>query len=158
MREKSFEMLKKLGIDFEHFTHPPLFTCEDAKKHRLDCEFLDVKNLFLRGKDRDNIYLAVLPSEKRADLKMMQELLGEARLRFADSELLQEKLKVTAGAVSLLCVANLDSPDVKVLIDKDVLAGDKVGFHPSVNTETLVFACSSIPKILDYAKVKWCVI
>ena len=158
MKEKAYAILEELKIPYEKFEHPPLFTCEDAKKHRPNCDFLDVKNLFVRNKNKSNLYLVVIPADKRADLQAIRELLQETKLCFAESELLAEKLKVTQGAVSILCVANLDNSDVTVLIDSQILEAKKVGFHPSINTETLVFATSAIPIILNHAKVNWKII
>ena len=155
MKEKAYKLLEKLGIEYKKFEHPALFTCEDAKKHRPNCDFLDVKNLFIGNKNKSNLYLVIVPADKRADLKSLQERLGETKLSFADNNLLSERLKVTQGAVSILCVANLDNPNIFVLIDGEVMKSKQVGFHPSVNTETLVFDTSAVPSILDHAKVKW---
>jgi Ala-tRNA(Pro) deacylase len=154
MKERAYAFLGDLGIDFERFEHPPLFTCEDAKRFRPNADFLDVKNLFIRNRDKSNLYLVILPASKRADVNALRAALGESKLCFAEQDLLHERLKVSQGAVSILSLINLESPDVTVLIDKEVVEAARVGFHPNVNTETLVFAGGAIAKILDAAKVR----
>jgi len=158
MKESAYKLLETLEIVYKKFEHPPMFTCEDAKLHRVDCEFIDIKNLFVRNKDKSNLYLFTLPADVRADLKQLQARLGETRLCFADADMLMEKLKVSPGSVSLLNIANLDKPDITVLIDKKIMDSEYIGCHPNINTETVVFHCEYIPKILNHVKVKWQII
>jgi len=156
MKENAYKLLNDLEIPFQTVQHPPLFTCQDAQKYNIN--FLgctEAKNLLLRNSNKSNYYLVILSLHKRADLKGLQESLKETKLSFADEETLFEKLKVKIGAASLLNVANIEKTDVRVLVDKDLLQSKTVGFHPSDNTETLVFASKEIQRILDYKKVIW---
>jgi len=159
LKERAYQFLERLGIEYKKYEHPPLLTCDDAKKHRPSDDFLAVKNLFVQNRKCTNLYLYVLPAAKRADLNYVREKLQESKLSFVEGALLMDKLKVTQGAVSLLNLINLDDPaDVVALIDREVFDAKQVGFHPSVNTETLVFATADISKIIDAVAVKWQII
>ena len=82
-------------------------------------------------------------------------LINETRLSFADENELQQKLGVKRGAVSLLNIINGVDDNIKVLLDKEIFLSKNVGFHPNVNTETLIFGSENIKKLLDDFKVKY---
>ena len=160
MKEKVYEFLEQLKIPYQKFEHPAVFTCRQANLYKSDLDFLDVKNLFLCNKSKSNYYLVILPAEKKTNLKGLQEHLNETRLSFASETDLQTKLGVTAGAVSLFSIINAEQGTVEVLIDNQIIQAKNVGFHsvgfhPNINTETLIFNSSHIPQILNHTKSKW---
>ena len=155
MKEKSYALLEKLGVEYKKIEHPPLLTCEDGKLHRAIGDELQVKNLFLQNKNKSNFYLVVLPADKRADLNQIREALMESKLSFAGEAEMESKLRVTRGAVSLLNIASVEKPEVTVIVDNEIFKSEKAGFHPSINTETLVFETKEIPKILNFVKAEW---
>lgn len=155
MENKVFEVFDELGIKYEDTKHPALYTCADNDKYNLRFDGVVCKNLFIRNKSKRNYYLVSLPVDKRLDLKLLQEKLCEKKLSFASEEELWEKLMIKPGAVSLLNVVNASKTDVIFIIDKSVLNGDRVGFHPNVNTHTVLFSSKDIVKILNYYQVKY---
>ena len=159
MKEKAYRLLDDIGVKYQKVEHPPLLTCEDAKKYRTDNDGLHVKNLFVQNKKKSKFFLVVLPAEKRADLKEIQEKLDETKLSFASETDLEQKLGTTRGAVSLLNIANVEKLEsVAVVLDKEIMESEKVGFHPSVNTETLVFSTDAISKVLNAVNIEWKII
>jgi len=155
MEEKVYEMFKELNIKYEKVEHPPLFTCADSEKYRIKIDAAECKNLFLRNKNKNQYYVVSVLQGKKVDLKQLQEKLQETRLSFGSEEALEEKLKIKSGAVSLLNVVNMDSKDVRFVIDEDVLKSEKVGFHPNVNTATVLFSPNEISKVLDNYRVSY---
>lgn len=148
MEEKVFNVLNELKIEYEKIEHPALYTMEDCEKYNIKMDGVECKNLFLRNKDKSKYYLISLPLEKRADLKAIQEKLGETRLSFGSDDILFEKLGIKSGSVSLLNIIEVEKTDVKFIIDKCVLDANKVGFHPNVNTATVLFKPQCIDTIM----------
>lgn len=155
LEEKVYEMFDKLNIKYEKIKHPALFTYSDSIKYNIKLNGTICKNLFIKNKNKSKYYLVALPLEKKADLKMLQEKLQETKLSFGNEKTLEEKLKIKSGSVSVLNVVNTDNTDVIFVIDNEMFKSGKVGFHPNVNTATVLFSPNEIKKILDNYNVSY---
>src|SRR6185436_19382297 len=74
--------LEALGIAHGTIRHPPVFTVEEAKALRGDLEGAHIKNLFLRNKKGEAMWLVVALEDRPIDLKRLGERLGAGRLSF----------------------------------------------------------------------------
>ena len=92
--------LTGLGISFSRFTHPPVFTVEEAERYWADIPATHCKNLFLRNAKGTRHYLVVLEHAKTANLKDLAARIGDDRLSFASPDRLQRFLGLTPGSVS----------------------------------------------------------
>ena len=155
MKNEVYQLLNKLHIQYEKIEHPPLFTCEDNEKYNIKFNAIVCKNLFIRNSNKSQYYLVVLPLEKRVDLKLLQMLLGEKRLSFGNENVLEEKLGIKSGAVSIFNIINLKDKDIMFILDEDILKCEKVGFHPNINTETVIFNPKELNKIFEYYNVNY---
>lgn len=144
-----YAALEALAIPFEKFDHPPLFTCEDSEKYELPDMGGHTKNLFIRNKRGDKYYLVTVCAEKRVDLKALAKLLAESKLSFASPERLMEVLKLTPGSVSPFALINDTEKQVTVIIDNGLMRHDRLGYHPGLNTQTLVITSKDLPKFLE---------
>lgn len=149
-----YELLETLQIKYEKVTHPPLFTCEDCKKHNIEINACNCKNLFLRNDKKTQYYLVCMNQEKAFKIKDMQVALNEKRLSFSSPEDLKAKLGIESGAVSLFNVINIKDDNITVIIDKEIIK-DKASFHPNINTETLVIHSNDIETILKHLNIKY---
>ena len=154
MKEKVYEYLKKLDIEFKIYNHPALYTCADNDKYGLVFDGIRDKNLFLRNKNKSKFYLVSMPEIKALDLKTLALKLGESKLSFANEEQLFNKLKIKPGMVSFLNIVEAEK-DVIFIIDEDLLKGEKVCFHPNDNTATVTFSGKDIKKILQDFDVEY---
>ena len=145
-----YQILDELGIEYQRFEHPAVFTVEEANRHRGEIPGGRTKNLFLRNKKGRRHYLVVTEAEKTVDLKSLKERVGESALSFASPERLQRYLGLTAGSVSPFGIINDVNDDVTVLLDRDLLRYDTLGFHPNVNTATLVIQTEDFQRFLDH--------
>ncbi len=143
-----YKILEDLNIRYQKVDHPAVFTCEEAKKYEVP-GVGHCKNLFLRNKAGDRHYLIILPSDKRADLKKLAEILEEEKLSFASDERLQKYLGLTAGAVSPFGLINDESKEIHVVVDKKIFRQEKLAFHPNVNTATLVISSEDVKKYIE---------
>ena len=155
MKNEVYQLLNKLHIQYEKIEHPPLFTCEDNEKYKIKFDAIVCKNFFIRNSNKSQYYLVVLPLKKRVDLKFLQMLLGEKRLSFGNENVLEEKLGIKSGAVSIFNIINLKDKDIMFILDEDILKYKKVGFHPNINTETVIFNPQEIHKIFECYNVKY---
>ena len=85
----------------------------------------------------------------------MSNILEETRLSFGNQNILQEKLGIKTGAVSIFNIINLKENDIIFVLDDEILKYEKVAFHPNVNTETVMFNPKELNKIFEYYNVNY---
>lgn len=81
-------------------------------------------------------------------MKKVAREFGEKRLTFARPDELMQWLKLTPGSVTPFGLIHDDMHHVLVMVDNDLLAQELVGFHPNINTATLVLASDDFKKFL----------
>lgn len=145
------DVLDNLQIPHEIHHHPPVFTVEEAEEHWKSIKGTHCKNLFVRNKKGNRHYLVILESRKRADLRELNNRLGEDRLSFASPERLKRCLGLEPGAVSPFGLINDKEKVVQVVLDKDLKEADWVSFHPNINTATVTIAFKDFERYLE-----WC--
>lgn len=157
--DELFRRLDELGIGYRAVEHPPVFTVEEAKALRGELPGGHVKNLFLRNKKGDAMWLVVALEDRAIDLKALGERIGAGRVSFCSADRLMAHLGVLPGSVTPLALVNDRERRVQVVVDEGLLAHDPVNVHPLVNTMTVaispgdllrfVEACGHWPQILD---------
>ena len=146
-----YDILRELNIRYEEIEHKAVYTIEEAMQEDIPSkiEGIECKNLFVKSKTR--YYLIFLKAEKRADLKAIANLVGEAKLSFANEEELKNSLNLTIGSVTPLGLINDRDNLVTLLIDKE-LENQKVLVHPNVNTKTVSIQLSDLIKLIEHIK------
>jgi Ala-tRNA(Pro) deacylase len=145
-----FEVLDGLGIAYIRHEHPPVFTVEQAERHWTGIQGAHCKNLFLRNKKGNRHYLVILLSAKQADLRGLNEKLGEDRLSFGSPERLLKYLGLEPGSVSPFGLVNDRHKEVIVIVDQDLRQAGCVNFHPNVNTATVGISASDFERFLAW--------
>ncbi|MBP3391173.1 MAG: prolyl-tRNA synthetase associated domain-containing protein [Clostridia bacterium] len=144
MRAKVCGFLDELGIEYTCMEHAPAMTMEDC---RAVDEALGVnmcKNLFLCNRQQTNFYLLLMPGDKPFKTKDLSAQLGVARLSFGTPEHMQAMLGVTPGSVSVLGLLQDQDHQVRLLIDEDVLKGERFACHPCDNRASLCFSTKDL--------------
>ena len=149
--KRVYDVLDELGISYIRHEHPPVYTVEEAEKQWTETIGAHCKNLFLRNKKGNRHYLVILEASKVANLKSLNNLLGEDRLSFASENRLMKYLDLETGAVSAFGLINDKENHVKVVIDEDLKRAEAVNFHPNVNTATVGISFPDFEKFLA-----WC--
>ncbi|HUQ85242.1 MAG TPA: prolyl-tRNA synthetase associated domain-containing protein [Candidatus Limnocylindrales bacterium] len=149
-----YKVLEELGIIYQKYDHPAVFTAEDADLHYSGIDGFKSKNLFLRNKKGDKHFLVIVKSTKKVDLKRLEGLLEADKLSFGSPERMMKYLGLTPGSVSPFGLINDSEKVVNVVVDKDLLEYKKVAFHPNVNTATLVIDTENFKKYLEWTKNK----
>jgi Ala-tRNA(Pro) deacylase len=144
-----YKILNDLNISFTEYTHPPVFTCEEAEKYNRGGA--KIKNLFLRNKKGSKYFLVILEALKNVDLKSLSESVDENKLGFASEERLAKYLNLKTGSVSPFGLINDKNKEVIVVLDKDLMNCEKLNFHPNMNTATIQISKDDFLKFIE-----WC--
>ncbi len=147
-----YDILADLNIGYEKYDHQAVFTVKEAEKYNIGIEAGESKNLFLRNKKGDKHFLVIAESTAKVDLKKLSSLLDGQKLSFASPERLQKYLGVTPGSVSPFGLINDESKLIKVLVDKELLKYAKLGYHPNINTSTLVISTDDFKTFLNWTQ------
>jgi Ala-tRNA(Pro) deacylase len=157
VRAPIFAALSALGITYDLFEHPPVFTADEAALHWSSIPGAAVKNLFLRNKKGDRHYLVILGIEKQADLRHLVKVIGDDRLSFGSPERLHRYLGVTPGSVSPLGLIHDTGHSVRVIVDSDLRSASRLIFHPNDNTASLTISGADFVRFLEQRgnSVRW---
>jgi len=148
-RDPIFAALQALDIAYQVFEHPAVNTAEDAAVFWRSIPAVPVKNLFLRNKKGDRHYLVILGIEKQADLRQLVRVIGDDRLSFGSPERLQKYLGVTPGSVSPLGLIHDTTHAVRVIVDSDLRAAERLIVHPNDNTASLTISGTDFVRFLE---------
>jgi Ala-tRNA(Pro) deacylase len=152
-----YDVLAQLEIPYTRREHPPVYTVEDASRYDIHLPGVHCKNLFLRNKKGDQHYLAVLAVATQVSLRELAQRIGSSNLSFASPERLARYLGVETGAVGPFGLINDAEKVVQVLLDRTLEGPEPVGFHPNVNTSTLMVPFNGLQKFLAWCgnKIIW---
>jgi Ala-tRNA(Pro) deacylase len=146
--QKVYEALDALGIQYEKYEHPPVFTGEEAAEHWGPIQATQVKNLFLRNKKGNRQYLVILEISKQADLRELVKIIGDDRFSFGSSDRLMDTLGVTPGSVSPFGLLHPGSTEVRVIVDQDLRSAEQLIFHPNRNTASVTISVADFERFL----------
>ena len=139
-----YALLGKLGIPFARADHDSADTIELCHKIESLLGASICKNLFLCNAQKTAFYLLMMPGDKPFRTKDLSKQIGSARLSFAPPEHMLRCLNITPGSVSVLGLMNDRDREVRLLIDRDLLADAEFGCHPCMNTSSLKLATADL--------------
>jgi len=142
------QRLEALGIQSKTVMHPPVFTVEEAKALRGSLPGAHIKNLFLRNK-KGEMWLVTCLEDRQVDLKALATALGAGRFSFGSADRLMQYLGVLPGAVTPFAVINDTGGQVRMVLDKGILALDPVNAHPLVNDMTTALESKDLVRFLE---------
>ena len=140
----AYDFLDGLGISYTRVDHPAAATMEDCLAVEAVLGTAICKNLFLTNRQHTAYYLLLMPGDKPFKTKDLSEQIGSARLSFASPEEMERLLGTTPGSASVLGLMNDRDREVRLLIDRDILAADAIGAHPLVNTASLAIRIADL--------------
>jgi len=144
--QKVYDILNQLQIPYKKYEHAAVFTMEDVIKLKLNLP--ECKNLFVRNTKGNKHYLVILEGSKKADLKKLATQIGSTKLSFASKERLFKYLMLLPGSVSPFGLINDKEKQVEVIVDKDLVNSDVLGFHPNTNEATVTLSFNDFEKFL----------
>ncbi len=145
--EQLYSFLDQLGIEHETTRHPPIFSEADGREWLGKIPGRTCKNLFLKD-EKGQLWLVVMPADKRADLKGIARRIGTPRLSFAKPDILADVLEMTPGSVTPFALMNDATKKVKVVLDEELLKCDKMNCHPLQNTASTTLCSADFLKFI----------
>lgn len=144
-KEQLLQYLQENHINYQLYTHDPLFTCEQALEivAKLNMPGMGVKNLFLKD-DQKKLHLISAAYSTTINLKEVGKNLGLKGLRFADETLLMNHLYVKPGSVTPLALINDQKQQVQMILDAELFKQKFLQVHPLKNEATVVIAPSDL--------------
>jgi mutator protein MutT len=141
--------LERLGVPFTVASHPPVFTVDEAKRHRADGEpGAHVKNLFVRNK-KGAMWLVTTLEDRPIDLKELGRRIGAGHLSFGSVDRLRAHLGVEPGSVTPLAALHDRDRAVALVLDDAILAEPTVHVHPLTNDRTLAMSPRDLVRFLE---------
>jgi len=132
-----YDFLDNLGITYGRVDHEPAMTMEACAQIDKVLDATTCKNLLLCNRQKTDFYLLLMQGDKVFQTKELSAQLGVSRLSFASADAMEEYLDITPGSLSVMGLMNDKDFRVKLVIDKPVLEGEYIGFHPCINTSSL---------------------
>ena len=154
-QKELYEVLAKLGIQFEYHEHPPLATIEEAIVHWKDYNSGRCKNIFFRNHKGNRHYLVILEHLRQLDIHDLEKRLKQGKLTFASDQRLKKYLGLEPGAVSPFGLINDHENHVHLFIDEKLNEYERLAFHPNVNTASLEISKSDFLRFLNYTGNTW---
>jgi len=144
------------GINYENTEHPEVFTVDAMMPYLSNINGAIGKNLFLKDKKTKGLYLLSACHDRDIKLNDVAKAVGVKELRFADEEIMFEKLGVKQGCVTPFALINDKNNEVTLLVDKKLVEGTvpTVSFHPMVNTSTTTISSKDFNKFLYLTRHK----
>jgi Ala-tRNA(Pro) deacylase len=146
-----YQLLEKLGIQFEYHEHPPLATIEDAKIHWVNYNSGRCKNIFFRNHKGDKHYLVILEHLQQLNIHDLEQRLKQGKLSFASDQRLKKYLGVKPGSVSPFGIIYDPEKHVHLFIDEKLKEFDRLTFHPNINTASLTISKNDFLKFLEHS-------
>jgi len=144
MDKELAQYLEAHEIAYEVYEHPAIFTVAEGKRLKVNVPGLHCKCLFLKD-EQDRYYLLGMEADKRCDMKALRKELGVRKLHFGSDEALATMLRVRPGSVSIFALIHAPQ-DVMLLLDEAVWKAERVGFHPNINTATIVITHKNLER------------
>jgi Ala-tRNA(Pro) deacylase len=154
-RDKVFEVLNELDINFRMYEHPPLPTIEIAIDFWKKIESRHCKNLFFRNHKGNQHYLVILNHLQDLDIHDLEHRLKQGKISFASDQRLDKYLGLEAGSVSPFGLINDGQHHVHLYIDQTLRNSEFISFHPNENTSTIVISFSDFEKYLKWTGNKY---
>lgn len=151
-----FDILFELDIEYEMLEHDAVYTVDEAKKLDYMLDGVGCKNLFLTNK-KGKYFLVVLQEDKRADIKMIEEVVNCKHLSFGKEEDLKAILDLEKGSCTPLGIINDKENIVTLLFDND-LVDQKILCHPNRNTATVAVEFVDLIKFIQYLEHEYIMI
>ena len=138
MKDQVIEQLNLSGLPYRVIDHAAVFHVGEEPAELVGIPM--TKNLLLKDRSTGQVYMIVMEGEKRLDISALAMELGSTknRLQFVKYDDVEATVGVPPGHVSIFNLLNEEAKDVQIAFDKALLQQPEIGFHPNVNTATVM--------------------
>lgn len=144
MKDKIYNHLDSLDIDYIKVNHAPLLNLDDCNKiQELNNKKL-CKNLYLTTTNGNTRVFLIIDADKKFKTSIVSHKLGTSRLSFSSSDDTIAHLKTMPGSLSIMSLLFRENNNILLAIDKDVIDRELYLCHPCINNETLIIKSEEI--------------
>jgi Ala-tRNA(Pro) deacylase len=142
LKENIVRILKENKVEYEEFSHEPVYT-NPAMAEALGVNESDtVKSLVLMTKEKEMVVL-VLPGDKKVDWKKAAAGIGTKKVSFAKPEQVLEKVGCEVG-----CVPPFGQlTPLPIYMDPELTKKEYVYFNPGVHDESYKIKAWDLKKV-----------
>lgn len=141
--EKIIELLDRSGAEYRVMEHEDVFTSEEAARVRGLEGKTGAKALLL--KSGSDVFLLVLPGNRKLDNKKARNLLGVRDIRFATPEEVEEISGAKIGAVYPLGPVM----GIRMFVDITLAQNEYIAFNPGVHHKSVIISFSEYQKAVN---------
>ena len=135
--EEILAFMDRLGIKYDLIRHEPVWAFDDYAPLGKKLSAVVLKNLLLTTRRRGGLYMYVSLPDVPFRAGIISAQAGASRLCMAPEEALSARLRTFSGALSPLALIFDADRQVRLLLDRGVMAHDRLAFHPAVNDTTV---------------------
>lgn len=147
IRNEIIHLLRKHDLEFEHATHAPTPTSQEAAQVRTTHLEEGIKALILRGKHTKKNYQINIPAHKKVDMKAVAEILGE-KCDFEEPAVIHERFGLTVGGIPPFGYLF----NVETYCDNSLRTTTHCAFNCGLTTESIIMRT---PDLLSLLQPKW---
>jgi Ala-tRNA(Pro) deacylase len=144
-RQQLTALFDQLGVAHATLDHPPVFTVAESAAVKVQMPGGHTKNLFLKDK-KGALWLFCALAETQIDLNA----LGAGRFSFGSAALMEDRLGVTPGSVTLFAAINDPTHQVRIGLDAGLLDQATINFHPLRNDATTAISPADALRFLAH--------
>ena len=142
LEEQIIELLEKNSVDYEIYTHEPVYTNPTMAQALGVSEAETVKSLVLTTKEKTMVVL-VMPGSKKVDWKEAARTVGTKKVSFAKPEMVKESVGCEVG-----CVPPFGHRErLPVYLDSELLRQRHVYFNPGVHDKSFKVTAHDLQKL-----------
>lgn len=145
-------ILDVMGREYKFFEHEAVTTSEEAAAIRNTPFNEGAKALILVGKKSGNNYMIVLPADKKVNIKVVSEKVGE-KLEFEKPDVVKNKYGIEVGGVPPFG----NFLGMKVYLDEEVTKKEKVSFNCGMRTCSIEMKSVDLAESIDCELGNWSV-
>ena len=146
-----YEILNNLNIRYDYYEHPPVHSVKEAIPFWEKIRGTRCKNIFFRNHKGNRHYLVILEHKQDLNIRDLEQRFKQGKLTFASEKRLAKYLGLKPGSVTPFGLINDRGNHVHLFIDQNLRNAERVGFHPNVNTATLVISMKDFIRFLDWS-------
>lgn len=143
-----YALLDAHGLAWRHHEHAPVFTVEEARHLRGEIPGAHVKNMVLKEK-KGGVWLVTCLEDRRIRIRDLERSVGARGWSFAKPEVLRDLLGVRPGAVTPFAAMNDRDGKVRVVLDAQMMAFERLNAHPLHNRATTTISPDDLRRFFE---------
>ncbi len=157
MKEQVIARLEALGLPYRLIEHAAVHHVGEEPP---ELQGLPVtKCLLLTDPKSGAVYMVAMRGAERLDVKYLATTLITGRLKFVAFDAVEQIIGVAPGSVSIFAVCTGEQRRIQIVFDSELMKMPEVGFHPNVNTATVLMrpddaitflsSCGYAPRVVE---------